>query len=67
MPLDRSDDSELKRTTAISDDVCMLTECGIPQKISTKTLTLPLTFKNKKTGKMVTVSVTVSFDDFSIT
>jgi hypothetical protein len=66
MPLDRSDDSELKRTTAISDDVCMLTECGIPQKISTKTLTLPLTFKNKRTGQMFTVTATVSFDDFNI-
>ena len=67
MPLDRSDDSELKRTTAASDDACMVTECGLPQKISNNALNVPLTFKNKRTGQMFTVTVTVSFDDFSIT
>ena len=67
MPLDRSDVSELKSTTAASDDVCMVTECGLPQKISSKALNVPLTFQNKRTGQMFTVTVTVSFDDFSIT
>ncbi len=67
MPLDRSDVSELKRTTVASDNVCMVTECGLPQKISNKALNVPLTFQNKRTGQMFTVTVTVSFDDFSIT
>ena len=52
MPLDRSDISEPKRTTAASDDVCMVTECGLPQKISNKALNVPLTFKNKRTGQI---------------
>lgn len=67
MPVDRSDVSELKRTIAASDDVCMVAECGLPQKISNKALNVPLKFKNKRTGQMFTVTVTVSFDDFSIT
>ena len=67
MPFDRSDDSELKSATAVSDDVCVITECGQPKKISPKALNVPLTFKNKRTGQIFTVTVTVSFDDFSIT
>ncbi len=41
-------------------------ECGAPQKITNKAVNVPLTFKDIQTGKMCTVTVTVSFDDFSI-
>jgi hypothetical protein len=43
-----------------------LEECGAPQKITNKAINVPLTFKDPQTGRMCTVMVTVSFDDFSI-
>lgn len=42
----------------------IVTECGSPQKISSKAVNLPVTLKNSRTGLSCSITVTVSFDNF---
>jgi len=65
LPFDPPDvaKEQVAAPTAVS---FILEECGAPQKITNKAVNVPLKFKDPQTGQMCTVTVTVSFDDFSI-
>lgn len=66
IPFDFTDGAESK-APVIPSASFRLEECGEPQKITNKAVNVPLTFKDPETGQMCSVTVTVSFDDFSIT
>jgi signal recognition particle receptor subunit beta len=66
-PSKRPSDTDADDLSAVSMDTFTVEECGAPKKITAKAVNVPLKLKNKRSGQLCTVTVTVSFDDFSIT
>ena len=65
-PSKRPVDTDEDDLSAGSMDTFTVEECGVPKKITAKAVNVPLKLKNKRSGQQYTVTITVSFDDFSI-